>query len=269
MPTDGGEEGDGGGDNEPEEKPPEEKPPEDSLKKHTLHDSLQKVLGIDENTTKGTKTLKHLLHALTAFGHGFVGKDDPLMQAAIADFRAKRDAGIAEDKAILDAKIAAEAKTREQDELVKNYMKYYPWLTTDQAWSMVADYGNAYSGQLAHDRAKELLSLQFGNELKSKEIDHRHALILQDRNFNQQTSMLDKATQNNLALMYAAAGISAEQAPRATIEMARLANAYNEATGEIDSEKLGNFINKSNGQTWGKAAQDVLKTLPTLLPGVK
>jgi hypothetical protein len=216
--------------------------------KATLGDSMRKVLGIDENTPKGTKFLKHLLHAVSAFGHGFVGKDDPLLQAAVADFRAKRD-----------AENASEAKKLEQDQLIKNIMVAYPWLSTNEAYQMIVDFGNAKTNEQAHDRAMQLLAQQFNNEMTAKDVDHQHDLIMQSKAFQNQTALLGQAHQNTLAQMMAAAGISAEQAPRAMIQMARAAKAYDEATGTIDAAAFGNFVRKTGGDTASKRGWDTLQ----------
>jgi hypothetical protein len=215
---------------------------------HTFKKSLDKVLNINENTSTGTKFLKHLLHAVSAFGHGFVGRDDPLFQAAVADFRAKRD-----------AEIASSAKKLEQDELVANIKRAYPWVNDSQAYQMIVDFGNAYTNQKAHDWAMEILAKQFNNELTAKEIDQNFQLLMQDKAFQNQTSLLGTAFQNTLAQMMAAANIDASMTSRVMIEMAKTAGAYDEATGKINETVLGDFTRKAGGDTISKRIADSIQ----------
>jgi hypothetical protein len=202
----------------------------------TMRDSLNKVLGIDENTKGGTKFLKHLFHAVSAFGHGFVGRDDPLLQAAVTDFRAKRD-----------AENTAEAKKLEQIQLAQNMMAAYKGLTADQALQFIVDFGNAKTADETERVQKELMKQQ-----------QEYDAIMQDKIFAHQTAMMDQALRNELARMIRQAGINAEQAGLAMIEMARVAKAYDEKTENIDAEKFGNFMRKTGGDTTGMMGRDAL-----------
>jgi hypothetical protein len=205
--------------------------------KATFRDSMNKVLGIDEKTGKLSKGVKHVLHLLTAFGHGFVGRDDPLMQAAVSDFRAKRD-----------AENTASAKKNEQIQLAQNMMASYQGITEGEALQFVVDLGNAKSAENEAAIQERML-----------EISNRHAEIMQDKAFQHQTAMLDQATRNELAKMVRAAGLNAEQAGLAMEAMARRANAFDEITGAIDPEKFGNFIRKTGGDTNQARGWDTLQ----------
>jgi hypothetical protein len=113
--------------------------------KHNLGDSLKRVLNIDDKTGGWTKALKYLLYGLSSFASGWVGKDDAIMQAAVQDFRAKRDADN-----------QAEAKRLEKQEQLKTILAAYPGMKTSSAWKLIIDLGNAEIGRLDRELAERL-----------------------------------------------------------------------------------------------------------------
>jgi hypothetical protein len=272
--------------------------PNSSKLDHKLGDSLKKVLGIDANTSNGMKNLKYLLYGLSAFASGFAGKDDAIMKAAVDDFRAKRDAeNTAEAKKLEQDELAKNIKTAYPELTTSDVYK----LLVEFGNAATMDKAHTHAKELQEMRIKEerenlMLIQKFNADEAGKgraftagqnALDRQHAssesgkdrehaayqnalnrqqeVILQNNSFASATSTLDQAHRNTMAQMIAAAGISAEQAPRALIEMAKAAGAYDSRTGKINSQKLGSFMNATGGDTIGKRAyetfQGVLNTV--------
>ena len=247
----------------------------DSKRPATFADSLKLVLGIDEKTKDSTKLLKYLLLGVSAFGNGFVGRDDPLMQAALNDFRAKRDADIRTDEA--DAKKADEiANTIKQwqaeafaiADATSNDRNSPEW---NEAYDKVIiskqEQGNVAEQQAllraqqqsqtqAEEAQRKLAELGINANIDAKKIDMAHQNMMQDKEIANGLNMLDAAHQNTLAQVLAAADVEAKAQGRAVQEMAKAIGAYDEKKGKIKWNKFGDTINKMAGQTFFKLAYD-------------